>query len=174
MSSLYSLTQTILALEALLDEADERGATDDETQAIVAGWFAEFDGDLATRLDAIARWRAERLSLAMAAKVEATRLTARYKLLEGRVDRMDDAVLTLMQAAKVPKVETSVATFSVGKAGGRVPVIIADDVDVEALPADCIKRTVAPVKSAIGDRLAAGETIPGCTLGERATILKVK
>jgi hypothetical protein len=56
--------------------------------------------------------------------------------------------------------------------GGAEPVIVDDDIDLDALPEDCRKVTVAPVKTAIGKRLKAGEVVPGARLGTRGSSIR--
>ena len=170
--TLYHLTNEVLALEDLLQQAIDSGDAADA--AAIDTWLAELDGSVADKLARVGRWRATELALAAAAKEEAKRLADRAKGREARVDRLDAAVQTLMERLQTKKVDTDVATFALQKPGGKAPVEVDDGVDFDTLPDDCVKTTKAPVKDAIRARLEAGEKIDGCRLAERGLMLRVK
>ncbi|WP_336800344.1 siphovirus Gp157 family protein [Kaistia sp. MMO-174] len=86
-----------------------------------------------------------------------------------RAMKQREAALALLQAADIPKLEQADFTASVGKS--RSKVIIADE---GALPEDFIRVARSPDKTAIGDALKDGKTVPGALLSNPEPTLTVR
>jgi hypothetical protein len=86
-----------------------------------------------------------------------------------RAAKLREAALALLQAADLPKLEQPDFTASVGKSRGRV--VISDET---ALPDAMFRTTRAPDKTAIGDALKDGQTVPGALLSNPEPTLTVR
>lgn len=80
-----------------------------------------------------------------------------------------EAALSLLQAADIPKLEQADFTASVGKSRGKV--IVADEA---ALPDAMFRTTRSPDKTAIGEALKDGKTVPGALLSNPEPTLTVR
>lgn len=94
---------------------------------------------------------------------------------KARVERREEALRALafkiMQAADIKKAELPEATLSVRNTPAKVVIV-----DEPALPADCLKTTVSPDKTAIKEKLGAGMDVPGALLsnGEPSLSIRIK
>jgi hypothetical protein len=88
-------------------------------------------------------------------------MKARHDRIGARIDARKAALLTLMNAADVKKLERPVATVS--RRAGSLSVRITDEAD---LPSQLrrVKTISEPDKIAIKAHLQAGETVPGAEL----------
>ena len=70
------------------------------------------------------------------------------------------------------RVETSRFRVSIARNGGKAPVYVTNN--LSDLPEDCIRTERKPDNETIRSRLEAGEVVPGCSIGERGTSLRIK
>jgi len=98
-------------------------------------------------------------------------LAERKSRVERRIDAFRALAFHVMQKADLRKVELPEATLSVRN--GTQKVIVSDET---ALPDTCIKVVRSPDKTAIKERLSAGEEVPGAFLsnGEPSISIRVK
>lgn len=122
-------------------------------------------------LSQIVRRIGERQSLANAAAEYAKEISERKARMERAVEALRALAFKVMTAADLPKMELPEATLSIRK--GTPKVIVTDET---ALPSDCVKTTVTPDKTAIKEKLSAGQTVPGAELsnGEPTLSIRVK
>lgn len=92
-----------------------------------------------------------------------------------RRERFDDRrvalrkyIMQIMEAANLKKVERPAATVSIS--AGRPKVVITDE---GALPDYFVRVKREPNKEAIARNLSAGESIPGATLSNPETVLRI-
>lgn len=100
------------------------------------------------------------------------RLKDRAERLKHRVDQRKAAILSAMQTAGLSKLELPEATISARKPG--VPsVVITDET---AIPSDLMRETVRlnPDKTAIKEKLAKGEEVPGAVLSNPRPTLSIR
>lgn len=103
-------------------------------------------------------------------------LAERIKVLQSRKLRFGERAATLrgiiregMLAADERRLVLPTATLSITPS--RPSVIVTDE---SALPDECVKVTRSADKTAIRNRMEAGETIPGATLSNGADVLSIR
>lgn len=101
---------------------------------------------------------------------------ARVKELQERKARFDRRIEALralafkvMNTADIKKAELSTATLSIRN--GTPQVVVHDEA---SLPPDCIKTVTSPDKTAIKDKLKAGEDVPGAYLQNSNASLSIR
>jgi len=173
------------AFDAASQEQEETGAISDETQQRCLDLFAE----LGKKVDRIARYvRATELK-ARAAKEEATRLAARQKAAENRVEQVKSMLAFFMHSRGLKRLEGELNTIRLQKNGQA-----SLHIDPLALPAEYNQLTIAlpqpawrrvleaitspelkkdmeaaviacePNKTLVRQELQAGQQIPGSAL----------
>lgn len=168
MRPLYGLTQDMLALNDLLDQA---GA---ELDAELALWFDRVAAEQPRLLDDLLDLAAEKAMRATAAKAEADQWAERAK----REQRGADAVRRRILAHLVATGQTAAETASgrvlrVVPNGGARSVLLADEFDPAQLPDDLVRVRREPDRAAIAAALERGERVPGCAMVERGQHLRV-
>lgn len=107
------------------------------------------------------------LADAIAAQVEILR--KRAARISERADTRRLAILRVMQAVDVRKMERPLATIS--RRDGSVSVRITD---ADAVPTQLCKIVKSPDKAAIRKQIEAGETVPGAELARGEETLSVR
>lgn len=113
--------------------------------------------------------RQEAETMVEALKARETAMSDRRARYARRGAAMDALIKKLMTLASVDKLTLTEATISITKPRGAVEVT-----DAAALPQGYFSITRTPDKKAIGDRLRAGEAIPGAVLAYGETGLSVR
>lgn len=145
--------------EALGDDFDEQtflDTLDGETDYL----------DLA---DALIRDMQEAEALAAATKALADEYAARAKRISERPTAIKRALLTLLDAAEVKKLERPAATISRRTGSLSVRIVNADDV-----PRQLCKVSYTPDKTAIRKQIEDGEDVPGAVLERGADGVTVR
>lgn len=95
----------------------------------------------------------------------------RAERFERRIEALRALAFKVMNAADLKKVELPTTTLSIRN--GAPQVVVHDEA---SLPADCIKTVTAPDKTAIREKLKAGDAVPGAYLsnGEPTLSIRVK
>lgn len=109
-----------------------------------------------------------------ALKAEAKRLTDKRKILENNIDRLKKSMFDSMKATGKDKVKGTLFTVAIQKNGGKIPVIVAEDMNTADLPDELVHIVESPDLDAIRERLEAGVVIKGFTLGQRGESLRIK
>lgn len=177
--TLYHLGAEYLALEALLQEAEDAGQALDgpEVAAILTRWFAELAGALeakAARCVAIIR---EEEARAAAAKIEAKRLSELATRRATRAARVADALHAAMTLMQVQRVDTPIGTVTRAKNGGKAPLVLADGTDPDVVAVDhpdLVEVRTIINNDAVRAALAAGVALPFARLAERGEHIRIR
>jgi hypothetical protein len=105
-------------------------------------------------------------------KAEADRLTKLSQSDFKKVEILKDKLKDSLKTRGLNKVRTNLYNLSVSSNGGRVPLVLPDNIDV--LPPDKVVIRREPDKEAIRLALESGEVIDGCFLQERGDHLRIK
>jgi hypothetical protein len=173
--SLYSINAELADFEQVLadiyDNPDKPTTPEDEVA--LGEWLESINGKLVDKLAAVAKWRAHRLALVEARKVEIDKLRELNGRDGERIEAVKRLVLEVMQRIGHKKIETPVAVFSIAKEGGEKALII--DADAK-LPDDCYEtKTVVEVdKKRLRIYLEAGQEIAGARLKPKSETLRIK
>ena len=174
MSRLYELTNDLLVLQEMLEEAvDDQCLLD-----TLEGVQGEYEIKLESCCKVIKNLEADMEAL----KAEAKRLSEKAKVLENNRDRLKKAMFDSMKATNTPKVKGQLFTVAIQKNGGQLPVIV--DVDTNELPDELVKISESPDLEAIRSLLetyevakANGVSDKVCKyahFGERGESLRIK
>lgn len=159
---LYELTGKYLELQKAADDPDmPEEALRDTLEAL--------EGDIevkATNLLQVTRGIEGDIA---AIDAEIQRLQAIKKARQNRIDSLRSYLKYNMQASGISKISCPLFTITLAK--GR-PMAVVDDVD--KLPDDMKKVTVAPDKSAILAALKEGREVPGAHLAETDESLRIR
>lgn len=168
--TLYTITQEFIALEDLLEE--QAGATEADAD-VVAGWLAELEGSLASKVERCVRYIRTQEALSQAMTEEAARLRARADVHDNRVKRLKDAMRLAMATAALTKIETPAGAVAVQRNGGKQPVSLL--VPLEAVPDDVCRLEKKIDDEKIRAALeAAGGSTDYAVLQERGTHLRIR
>ena len=166
MSKLYELTDDLLVLQEMLEEAVDDQCLLDTLEGV--------QGEYEFKLEAYAKVIKNLEAEVEAFKAEAKRLTDKRKVLENNIERLKKAMFDSMNATGTTKVKGQIFTVAIQKNGGKVPVIVAKDADLSLLPDSLVVVTESPNLDAIRELLEAGKVVEGFTLGERGQSLRIK
>lgn len=167
MSNIYELTGELLQLQSMLsDETLDANVITDTLEAV--------QGEYAVKLESCCKVIKNLESDVDAYKNEEKRIADKRKVLENNIDRLKKAIFDSMKTTNTPKVEGLLFTLAIQKNGGKLPVIMAENVDTSKLPDNLVIVTEKPSLDAIRDLLEAGKTVEGFTLGERGESLRIK
>jgi hypothetical protein len=162
--SLYEIDSRIKAIiDNLYEAADENGEVDAE---IDFSELKQLQEDRKTKLENIALYIKNTEAEAKAIKEEEEKLKTRRERLENRADRLRDLMITSMQEAKEPELETARCKARIKD--NEVTEIINEDLIPEEFIKVKIKRD--PDKTAIKKAIKAGTEVAGATLGIHTTI----
>ncbi len=171
MPTLLDIADDARALADLLDELD--GDITGQEKAVQA--FLDETGDAMTaKVDAYAGLIRQLEAFAATRKAEAKRMADLAKSDENRAKWLKERLLLAMDVIGETRIDGDRHRVSIAKNGGKVPVVVPDDVD--ALP-DAFVRTVVKRdadKDAIREALEGGADVPGCKLGERGRSVRIK
>lgn len=166
MSRLYELTADLMALQEMLEEyVDDQCLLD-----TLEGVQGEYEIKLEAYCKVIKNLEADIDAL----NLEAKRLTEKRKVLANNVDRLKKAMFDSMKATGTEKVKGQLFTVAIQRNGGKVPVIVADNVDLSILPDQLVKVVESPDLEAIRELLEAGKVVEGFSLGQRGESLRIK
>ena len=167
MSSLYDVTGEILELQQMLeDEIDDDQVLMDTLEAV--------EGEYEVKLESYCKVIRNLEATIEARKAEAKRLTDGAKTLEANIDRLKKAMFDSMKTTGKTKIKGTLFTVAIQKNGGKIPVIVDEDVDTSKLPDNLVIVTEKPAIDAIRELLEAGKAVEGFTLGERGESLRIK
>jgi hypothetical protein len=162
-----------------LAEQHEALEGSDDLDAIAAHW-AEWDaleGELAQKCDGALGLKEELEARARARRETAKRIVALAKLDETTAGRLEKLVFDALQFAGVTTLQTPRFRATIAKNGGQ-PKLVRDpnltpDAILAELPDDLVKTTREPDLDRIRAVLELGEVVPGFTLADVGTHLRV-
>jgi len=108
-------------------------------------------------------------SMAAAVKSRIDDLSARKARADRRKEAMRALMFRVMKSTNLPKVQLPEATLSIGKKAAAIEIV-----DESALPEWAVRVSYSPDKTAIKERLSAGETVEGARMGEAGETLTVR
>lgn len=116
------------------------------------------------KISNIACWIKDLKAEAEAIKAEKMALDKRQKAAENKGEQLKDFLSRYLAGAKYSDSRVAISYRK------SVSTEIAEDLDLNTLPDDCKKITVAANKTAIKEALQSGKVIEGCALVEKNNI----
>lgn len=166
--NLYELTGNVLALQNMLQDSP-----DELTVDVIKDTLELTQADYEYKIESYAKVVKNLEADIDAYKNEARRLLDRAKSLEKNIDNLKKAMFDSMKVTDTPKVKGQLFTISIQKNGGKLPIILNDNVTIADLPDEVVKV----VESVDTDKLRAlidsGNT-QYAHYGERGESLRIK
>ena len=156
--ALFDISDDILALEAILDEAGGE-VTDEQVERTIDEWFAELGEERDSKLNGYGFLIRALEGRAAILKEEVSRLRARQQTAENKVARLKGRLEVFLKLHGLDKVETDAFTFALQKPGGK-PKVGLDQRFLDApeeLPEGLRRVTFEPDLTAIREKLEAGD-----------------
>jgi len=160
----------------LLEEL-QGDVTDPEVGALIDELLTGTDDDLKSKVDDYCALIKEEEATAQARLTEAARLTFLAQTNSNLVVRLKERLKMFFEDHDIQKIETPRFKLSIANNGGKVRLIVPDDLDVNQLPEQFQKLIPAVVtvdNEAIRQALESGETVDGFALAPRGTRLAIK
>lgn len=158
--TLYDLTTEMLELSDLLTSGD----IDDQTYADT---LESLQFDTEAKLEGYAKLIRSMEAEAEAYKAEAERFTAKRKARENAAARLKERIAFHLSSTGQTAAKAGLFSWTLRTSKA---VAITDE---SALPLSCLRHKVEPDKTAIRERLDAGELVPGACIEERkSAVLK--
>jgi hypothetical protein len=174
--NLLDLTKEAQALEELMLSAvdPDTGEVVDQ-EGLLDRWLKETEGDLAAKLESIARLFRELEARAAVRKAEEEKLAKGRKAIENQAKRLKDWTKFCLESNGTAKIEAGPYTFAIQKNGGVVPMRLLTE-DVEKIPVAFLETKVTINNAAIRAALEAGDESAATVaeLGERGTSLRIR
>jgi hypothetical protein len=174
--NLLDLTKEAQALEELMISAvdPDTGEVVDQ-EGILDRWLKETEGNLAAKLESIARLFRELEARAAVRKAEEEKLAKGRKAIENQAKRLKDWTKFCLEANGTANIEAGPYTFAIQKNGGVVPMRLLTE-DVEKIPVAFLETKVTINNAAIRAALEAGDESAATVaeLSERGTSLRIK
>lgn len=165
--TLYELTGEYLELLNMLEDPD----IDEE---VLADTLESVGYEIEDKADGYAAVISEIESNAEKISAEIKRLTERKKQLETRTKQMKERIMFAMNTIGKKKIATALHTFSVCKNGGKLPLVIDDNLSLENILPEHIKVVTEIDKNAIRKYLESGGECSYAHFGERGESLRIK
>lgn len=177
--TLYHLGGEFLALEQLLDEAEEAGQdlTSPDVVAIIARWFGALEGQLVDKVGRCVAVVREQQAKADVVDGEVARLQRLAASRRGRAARIKDAIHAAMTIAQTRKIDTALGVVSVVANGGKQPLVIdinADPDEVAVSHPALVEVRTAFNSDAVRTALVAGVDLPFARLAPRGEHVRIK
>jgi Siphovirus Gp157 len=169
MTSLFGISDDLIALSQLLDDMEGEGQED-----LIMKWLEELEEDRDSKIDNYATLIKELQASAYARDVEAARIKDLSLADQKKADVLLSRLKYFLELHGIPKLNTTRFSISVAKNGGKTPVSVF--VDIDSVPSAYVKiREVKTVdKDLIREELEAGHSLPFARLAERGTNLRIK
>ena len=155
-----TFTDILDEISNMLDIPDEELTA--EQQAAMDAYLNELASQEAAKIDAIGQFFRIESARAEALKKEASRLAARAKSAQGRIDFMRMRYLQALQGAGLQKVRGEIYTMSI-----RTSDVVQITNALE-LPKQYVmeKTEIVPDKNAIKEAIKEGQEVPGAQLAK--------
>lgn len=163
--TLFEIEVDLLHLDELLLESEG------EITPAIEIELAKVEADLRGKADSYAAIIRKHEADAVVCQAEIDRLNKRKTVRENTVRRLKETFKAFMEKRGLPKVETHKNTFAIQKNGGAIPL---NGEGVDGLPDECVIIRRDPDRKAIAEKLTAGVELPGWSLGERGTHLRLR
>lgn len=172
--NIYQLDHDWKQIQDQLEELDGSDLTPELEEKIIS-LLNESDTlsiEWQNKLDGYCKLIAMLSAQATARGQEASRLTKLSRSDNDKVDRLKEIVKGSLLLRGQTKIKTKLFNLSICKNGGKAPLILPDNVDV--LPPEFVQIIREPMKDEIRTALENGDTIEGCSLGEKGDHLRIK
>lgn len=167
MSKLYELTQDYAMLEEMFDDEE----VDEET---LLDTLEGIEGEYNDKMEAYCKIIKNYEALAKAKKEEADRLSKQAKSINKRIKWMKNTMMNSLRAAGKTEAGGTILKCKITKNGGQLPLILAEDIDVDSLP-DEYKRVETSVNNeSVRKALSEGVKLDFAELGERGESLRIR
>lgn len=167
MSNIYGLTADLLALREMLEDENADAKCIIDTMEAVQGEYED-------KLNGYCCVIKEGLNESKFLRQEAERLTAKADVVDNNIERMKKAMFDSMKATGNTKVKTPLFTVSIQKNGGKIPIVKAENIDLNLLPEYMVKVEYKADMDEVRGALENGLKVPGFTLGERGEGLRIR
>lgn len=154
--------------EILYDMIDDAIDEDHSTQA--EDVLAYVQQNIEPKLDAFVYVIKEKESRAKALLEDVKVKREEAQILKNAAERIKEMMIETLEQRGMKEMLGETCKIRIRKHGGKEPLIIEDE---DLLESHWFKQG-PPDKSAIRDALLAGESIPGCSFGERGRGLTIK
>lgn len=177
MSSLYELTEEMVALDRLLAELGGEVTEGTEGQTLEQ-WATEFDWKLREKVDGYGSLIKNLEADAGAIGEEVKRLQDRARVLDNRASRLKALAKFSMERLQTRKLEGLRFTIALQKAGGLAPLEVL--MDAEKLPEHFQTVTISANNEAIRKQLENPDTAEAIVaagiarLGERGEYVRIR
>lgn len=167
---LFNISDDLQHLNELLDDVGD----DSQQQKIIAQWFDTLGDERDRKLDSYCALISEMQARADVRKAEAKRMQELAVTDENRAKLLKDRLKTFFQLHDLKTINTDRYRLSLAKNGGKLPLILDENVSVTQLPEQYQRVSIDPDTTAIRESLEAGDVLPFAHLGERGTSLRIK
>lgn len=155
MSSLYQITEQLVALDQLLEEIG--GDVSEGTQGeALEKWIKEYEWQQREKIDAYGGMIASMKADMEAIQEEVERLNIRSRIINNRIERLKAMAKFAMEMRGIRKLEGVKFTISIQKNGGKPPLELLVE-DPEKLPLEFVKIVRQPDKDAIRAALESND-----------------
>lgn len=168
MSTLYQITDDLLALDALLDEVGG-DITDERAAAAVDEWLADLQANLDRKIDGYCALIQQIAAWQKAAEDEAKRLADLARVRANKAAGLKERLKSALELLGMKKVQTGRFQVSVCGNGGKAPMDIHGPV-----PEHYIKHIPQVDNDSIRADLEAGNSLDFAVLMNRGTHLRIK
>jgi hypothetical protein len=167
--SIFNIGEDLATLDAVIDEQDGDITA---VATVIDAWLAEYEGELADKVDSYVRFAAELDAAADLRKREADRLTALAKRDTNKAAALRSRLHEWMRAHERDEIETAFHHLKRVRVGGLQSL----GIDHAALPPEYVETvtTTRPDTARIRDDLMRGLSVPGATLLPRGERLSIK
>lgn len=167
--TLFDITEDMHALDQLIDECDNY--EDPRIIEAVNDWFKELGDNLKGKVDNYAAYITELIARAHARTEEAQRLANRAKADKNTADWLKFRLKVTLAQRGIGKLDTARFRVSIAKNGGKVPVNIFQP---NAVPHEYCRHVPERWEPDTDKIREAGKEVPGATINERGTHLRIK
>lgn len=168
MATLFQIGDTGRAIMDLVDESPS------EMDPILDGWVKEFETEESEKLTAYWSVMRQLEMEAATATAEAEQFQAKARARENAVKRMKDRLKTYLElTGRREAVASNGKKFAIQANGGKVPLVMADGIDPDAVPREYQKVRIEFDTDAIRRVLEDGDELSFASLGSRGTHLRV-
>lgn len=174
--TLFEIGGDVLALDALLDELGG-DISDDQVAATIDEWLLENQSALSSKLDSYAALIKEREAIAEARLDEAKRLNGLASADLNAAQRLKERLLFFFESYGIQKVETARYKVALQKHGGKLPLLLNEDLTPADVPEQFVVEVPATQRidtAAIRAELEAGKTLEFARLGERGSSIRIR
>lgn len=167
---LYDIAADYRKLQDMLDSAE----TPEEMRKTLQDTLESVTGDFEDKAANIAALIADIRATISGCEDEIARLTEKKARLSSQVDSLKKYLFSEMQFTGLRKVQAGTWQISISKNGGKAPIVWADGIRVEDLPAEFVKVEKSLDTQAVRQALEHGETLDFAQFGERGESLRIK